>query len=326
MLESSFTWVQNPAANYFRETILKLPDQFQNFEPERKSGLIFHGISLAFLMALGTAIYWFASTLAQDSLFVFLMIILVAVFGAIPLLGYRAYALLNARYLLERDGLRLRWGLRIEDIPLNTVEWVRLADESGFHVTLPPFTWYGAVLGIKEVQNLGAVEFIASKADHLVLIATHQKVYAISPQDPKAFIAAFQRVLELGSLSPIPPRSAKPAAFIRQVWQNRFAKIALTFSIALTILLWVVTGFIIANHTQLPLGFTMDGQPSDLVPSEQILLIPVLGTLALITDLVTSFFFFRNEEARLVAYLLWVGAIITPCMLLFSVILHALLV
>ncbi|PKN82488.1 MAG: hypothetical protein CVU46_18035, partial [Chloroflexi bacterium HGW-Chloroflexi-8] len=68
------------------------PDQIQEFEPERKSGAIFHGISLAFLILIGAAIYWFASTRAQGTLFVFLMIVLVADFIAIPILGYRAYA------------------------------------------------------------------------------------------------------------------------------------------------------------------------------------------------------------------------------------------
>jgi len=298
-------------------------DQIQVFEPERKSGVIFHGISLAFLILFGVAIYWFASTRAQGTLFVFFMIILVADFIAIPILGYRAYALMSARYLLERDGLRLRWGLRIEDIPVNSVEWVRLANESGFHVTLPSFTWLGAILGSKEIHNLGSVEFIASSVERLVLIAAHHKVYAISPQDPKAFIASFQRFLEMGSLSPIPSRSAKPAAFIRGVWQNRFAKIAIILSLTLTAGLWIVTGFVVANNVQLPLGFTPEGQIPIKVPSEQILLLPVLATLVLITDLVIGFFFFRREEAKLTAYLLWLGGIITPCLLLISIILTA---
>jgi len=302
------------------------PDQIQVFEPERKSGAIFHGISLAFLILIGAAIYWFASTRAQGTLFVFLMIILVADFIAIPVLGYRAYALMSARYLLERDGLRLRWGLRIEDIPVNSVEWVRLANESGFQVTLPTFTWFGAILGNKEIHNLGNVEFIASSHEKLVLIAAHRKVYAISPKDPKLFIASFQRFLEMGSLSPIPSRSAKPAAFIRQVWRNRFAKTVIILSISLTVILWIMTGFVVANNTQLPLGFTPEGQLPIKVPSEQILLLPVLATLVLITDLVIGFFFFRREEAKLTAYLLWLGGIITPCLLLISIILTSLAV
>ena len=303
---------------------MSIPDQFQVFEPERKSGVIFHGIVLFVLLLSGIGIYWIASTRAQGSLFVLLMMILVGIFIAIPVFGYRVYALLNARYLLERDGLRLRWGLRLEDIPVNTVEWVRLANESGFHVTLPPFIWNGAILGHKEITNLGMVEFIASSPEKFVLIATHQKIYAISPQDPKTFIASFQRILELGSLSPIPSRSARPAAFLRQVWKNRSAKIILMTSSALTFTLWIITGFVVANQAQLPLGYNPDGTPSKLVPSEQILLLPVLATLVFITDLVIGLFFFRKEDAKLTAYLLWLGGVITPLLLLLSVIIHSL--
>jgi len=303
---------------------LNLPDQFQVFEPERKSGVILHGVVLTILLLAGIGIYWFASTRAQGSFYVLLMMILVVIFIALPVFGYRVYALLNARYLLERDGLRLRWGLRLEDIPVNTVEWVRLGNESGFHVTLPPFIWNGAILGHKEISNLGMVEFIASSAEKFVLIATHQKIYAISPQDPKAFVASFQRILELGSLSPIPSRSSRPAAFLRQVWQNRSAKMILIMSTALTITVWVLTGFMVANYSQLSLSFNPDGTPLNLVPSEQILLLPVLAILVYISDVVIGLFFFRKDDARTIAFLLWTGGVITPLLLLISIILNSL--
>lgn len=42
----------------------------------------------------------------------------------LPLLVYRFRALQRAHYILERDGIRLRWGLRAEDIPMDQVDWV----------------------------------------------------------------------------------------------------------------------------------------------------------------------------------------------------------
>ncbi|PKN83945.1 MAG: hypothetical protein CVU46_15535, partial [Chloroflexi bacterium HGW-Chloroflexi-8] len=90
--------------------------------------------------------------------------------------------------------------------------------------------------------------------------------------------------------------------------------------------LWILTGIVVANNAQLPLGFTPEGQLPIKVPCEQILLLPVLATLVLITDLVIGFFFFRREEAKLTAYLLWLGGIITPCLLLISIILTSLAV
>ncbi len=291
------------------------------FEPERKNGVIFHAAALIGILAAGSFILWLAFAKAQGGLFVLLMILLLLVFISLPFVGYRAFALLNASYSLERDGLRLKWGLRLEDIPVNTVEWVRLANESGFHLLLPPFTWQGAILGHRNIKDLGEVEFIASDANKLVLIATHSKVLAISPQDPKGFVSSFQRILELGSLSPIASRSTRPAAFLRQVWQDRVAKILLPTNFLLTLLLAILTGFLIATHERLPLGFSPDGLPIEAVPSEQILLLPVMAALVLTTNVVMGLFFFRKEEARITSYLLWLGGIISPALLLLAVIL-----
>ncbi len=300
------------------------PVNRQTFEPERRKGLILHAAILLLLLIIAVVILWVALTRAHGGLFVLLMILLLLIFIAFPMVGYRAYALINAGYFLERDGLRLKWGLRLEDIPVTTVEWARLANESGFQISYPPFIWQGAILGHRVIRDLGDVEFIASDMEKLVLIATHGKVFAISPQDPKGFIASFQRILEMGSLSPIPSRSAKPAVFIRQVWQDRLAKLLLPMNFIFNFILWVVTGFIISNKQQIALGFSSSGLPLEKVPSELILLLPVLSVLVLITDLVMGLFFFRKEEARITAYLLWVGGIFTPALLLWAVVLLSL--
>ena len=89
----------------------------QQFEPVRRNGNLFHLGVLLFLISCGIGILWLALNKAQGSLFVSLMILLLIVIIVLPVVIYRAYSLLNARYIVERDGLRLRWGLRLEDIP-----------------------------------------------------------------------------------------------------------------------------------------------------------------------------------------------------------------
>ncbi len=295
--------------------------QNQQFEPVRRKGNIFHAAVMVILISIGSGILWLALNKAQGSLFVLLMILLLVIIIALPVIGYRAYALLNARYIVERDGLRLRWGLRIEDIPLSAIEWVRPANESGFHVSPPLFIWPGAVLGTRIHPDLGDVEFIASDSKNLVLIATRKKTYAISPNKLYEFVSTFQRLLELGSLSPITPRSAKPTVFFQQVLKDPIARLMLPANLILTFLLWVVSGFIIANHQLLPIGFSPTGIPETFVPSEQLLLLPVIGVFVLVADLFSGMFFFRKDEARNVAYLMWLGGILTPLLLMTAVIL-----
>jgi hypothetical protein len=298
-----------------------LGTQQQAFVPERRQGMRFHAAAAVILLLLGGGILFAASEWVQGSLFVLWMMLLLAIVVFLPWVLYRWYALRSAVYLLERDGLRLRWGLRSEDIPLTEVEWVRPAAESGYHVPQPLFSWPGALLGTQHVHELGDVEFVASDMSHLLLIATTHKVYAISPQDTRAFVSNFQRALELGSLSPLKAHSARPAAFLRQVLQDRLAKILLPLNLILCILLWIFAGFVVTNSQTLPMGFSPQGLPLERVPSEQLLLLPVLGSLVLVMNVVMGLYFFRRLEERMVAYLFWLGGVITPVLLIVAILL-----
>ena len=81
---------------------------------------------------------------------------------AYPVFGYRAYALLRADYYIDRDSLAMLWGLRVEDIPLTDIEWVRPASDLTNPLVLPRFRLPGAILGTRRHPDLGLVEFIAS--------------------------------------------------------------------------------------------------------------------------------------------------------------------
>jgi hypothetical protein len=203
---------------------------------------------------------------------------------------------------------------------LTEIEWLRRANESGYSIQAPVLAWSGAVLGEKHSESLGKIEFIASNLNKIILIATPAKVYAISPQNPRAFELAFQRTFEMGSLFPIASQSTRPAAFVQQVLKDKYAKYLVPLNIGLTLLLWLVSGFIIANHQQLPLGFSPQGQPLELVTSQQLLLIPILGLFILVINIILGLFFFRRIEYFQISYLLWSGGVITPILLIVSMI------
>jgi len=288
----------------------------QSFLPDRKLGILLHILLLAVVIPLMIAAIWVATHQAEGSFFVLMILLIVLLTIFIPFILYRGYALINARYILERDGLRLRWGLRTEDIPLNEIEWLRRANESGYSLQLPVFAWPGAILGERKVESLGSVEFIASESKKLMLIATTSKVYAISPNAPRDFELAFQRSFEMGSLFPIKSQSTRPAAFVMEVLKDRFAKYLLPLNVGLTIILLLVSGFTIANHRQLPLGFSPQGLPLDMVSSQQLLLIPFLGLFVMVMNIILGLFFFRREEYYQISYLLWAGGVITPILLI----------
>jgi membrane protein YdbS with pleckstrin-like domain len=89
-----------------------------DFPPPRRTGVI---VQIVLALVLGAAVgiaLWNATLIQAGLYFVFLLLLSLILLFPLGISIYRAYALLQARYSLERDGLRLRWGLRAEDIPL----------------------------------------------------------------------------------------------------------------------------------------------------------------------------------------------------------------
>lgn len=288
------------------------------FLPLRARGLMFHILIVVFLLVGSAGCLLLSIQQEVGGLFVLFLLLSLIFFAPIPLIVYRGYALYNAYYQLSRDGLRLRWGLRAEDIPLPEIEWVRPASELGFHLPLPAVTWPGAIRGIRHIPELGEVEFMASTTKTLMVIATSQKVYAISPDDPRGFVRSFQYAIEMGSLTPLTAFSTQPAAYARRVWDDRPARVFLIAGLILTLILFVQVSLIIPTRESISLGFDALGNPLPPVPSRQMLLLPVLGVFAYVADLLGGMFFYRRLQEKPVAFLLWISSAFTPLMLILA--------
>ena len=297
-------------------SLMKLP---AHFYPSRQKGVIFHTLSF-FLLSLGGGLcLWYA--LQQDARQEIVTFILIAIIllAPLPIIAYQGYALFRARYTLERDGLRMRWGLRSIDIPLPDVEWIRPADEMGYRLNMPIIRWPGAILGMRYIDGLGEVEFLASDPDTMVLVATPEKVYVISPADSIAFQRTFQRTIEMGSLSPLASYSSRPVAFIQQIWFDRSARSMIIIGFLLTAILFIAVGLLIFGRTTLPVGFDSQGHQLPPGPAEYVLLLPILNSVTFFGDLFTGLFFYRRTDLRPIAYVLWAGGVITPILLLIAV-------
>jgi hypothetical protein len=282
------------------------------FLPPRQRGLLLNAASAVLLGLVTTACFTTAFNQPVGSSFVLLLLIAALLCLPLVLILYRIYALLSASYTIERDGLRLRWGLRAEDIPIPEVEWVRPASDLALPLPKPIFSWPGALIGSVRTTDLGLVEFLAAENRTLLLVATSTKIYAVSPADPGGFTSAFRRTTEMGSLLPIQSYSTRPAAYVTHVWQDRAARILTSAGLGLAVILFVAVSLGIGGRATIPLGFGPDRQPLEPVPAVQVLLLPVLAGLAYAADLILGFFFYRREERRPLAYLLWAGGVITP--------------
>ena len=289
------------------------------FPPARQRGMVTH-VALAIVFALVSIIALTVLLQTQVGLYFSLYVLLFIVAAIpVPILGYRVYALSRANYLLDRNTLRLIWGLRIEDIPVTDVEWIRPVKGLMAPISLPLLRLPGGILGVTRQPAIGRVEFLASDADNLILVATARQIYAISPENPTAFLGAFQKTIEMGSLQPARGLSQYPSFVVVRAWESslvRFLWMAGAF-LNVGLLVWVT--ILIPSLVRVPLGFGATGAPLEPVPGAQLILLPLLSAFLFIMGLITGLFFFRKPELRVLAVTLWISGVFSALFFLMAV-------
>ncbi|HZD55746.1 MAG TPA: PH domain-containing protein [Anaerolineales bacterium] len=301
------------------------------FRPDRRQGIVFHAVVILILASIGV---WGVFQLTRAEIGPLLLVYILPtllVFILLPLFIYRAFALYRAGYALGRDGIQLHWGLRVEDVPMDKVEWVKPAQALEAAVPLPQLRWPGSILGVQRLPGGNHVEFMASSTNSLILISTSAHTYAVSPDDPHEFLDAYRRYAELGSLAPIPARSVYPSLFLVEVWRARPTRYLLLSGVALSLILLVWVSFLIPARSTIPFGFNPDGSPGGPVPSGQLLLLPVINGFFFLTDTFLGLFFYRrhlnaemegradNGIYQIMAYLLWGSGVIAALLFLSAV-------
>lgn len=289
-----------------------------SFNPDRRFGIVFHLGAISFLLA-GAAYGLNRASQADIGpvFFIALLPSLLAIF-LVPLLAYRLYGLITAAYVLQRDGIRLQWGLRVEEIPMNAILWVRLARDLKTRLPLPFIFWPGSVIGVRNMPATGIIEYLASSPLDLVLIATQGRVFAITPANRQDFINHFQSLSELGSLAPIPARSIQPSLLLGRVWASIPARSLILVGFGLSLALYAWVSVVIPGMQQVSLGFQVDQTPREPIPSLQLLLLPILNSFFYIVNLLLGLAFFRSNEKHPLAFLLWFSGVIIPLMFLLA--------
>lgn len=291
----------------------------QNYQPPRQRGLIVHSGLFALLLAV--SVFSFVNATRQQVGLAFTLYLLagLAAFVPLPLLVYRLYALQRAFYRLDRDALTLSWGLRLEQLPLDEIEWARPAGDLTTPLLPPPFSLPGAVLGLRHHPDLGTVEFLASETRGLLLVATARRVFAISPLNPAGFARDFQRVIELGSLEHAKGRSLYPAFILTHAWENPLARFLWLsgFLLNLGLLAWV--SLLIPSLKQVHLGFTAGGSPLPPVPAAQLILLPVFSLGLFVLGWLAGLFYYRRPEHRVLSLITWTSSILSSLIFLLAV-------
>jgi hypothetical protein len=287
--------------------------------PPSRNGLIIHIFLSVALGAISLGAFWVAFQTPVGLVFTFYVLLFVFTAIPTPILAYRAYALTRANYLLSRDNLRLVWGLRVEDIPVTDVEWVRPVAGQTPPLALPFFRLPGGILGVTRQRELGRVEFLAAETNTLLLVATAKKVFAISPANPAAFVTAFQKAIEMGSLANLEPHSQYPTFVVARAWESpltRFVWLAGAF-LNIGLLLWVTA--LAPGLARVALGFTPEGLPQPPVPGAQLILLPILSAILFIVSWLTGLFLYRRNDQRILAVVIWTSSAFASLLFLVAV-------
>jgi phosphate/sulfate permease len=286
--------------------------------PPRTVGLL---IGAALFVAGAAAAVYGALQLPQATISAALVL-----WVALPVVGsvvaaaaaYRLYGLITARYVLDRNGIGIRWGLAVEEMPLPTVRLERPPESVG--PRLRPrgsLVWPGCVVGASQVEGLGPVEFFATRgADGMLLVSSPDRTLAISPPDVAGFQRAFVEAARQGVLDPVEPRSTRPDLFTTRLWRDPVARLLLFLGIALPMMLLGYLGLRAASLPDLvPFGFDTLGRPDAFAPPGRLLLLPLIGGLCWAADAAFGSTFYRRAADRPLAYALWGVAVIVGALL-----------
>lgn len=290
-----------------------------SFPPERQRGLALQITLLLAFSAVTALAIWRASITAIGLTLAIYIIVAALAFFPLPFLAYWLYALTRANYRLDRDQLILSWGLRLEQIPISDIEWVRPASTMGRSLPLPLLALPGSVLGTRRHAELGTIEFLASEVKSLLLVATAKQVFAISPEDAAGFMESTQHAIEMGSLTPASPQSVYPSFVVVQAWESPLARYLWLAGIFLNLGLLVWVSLMIPGLRQVPLGFLASGAPSPAVPGVGLILLPALSIGLFVFGWVAGLFFYRSRERRILAEIVWGGGVLCSFLFLLAV-------
>jgi hypothetical protein len=290
-----------------------------DFPPPRRRGQNLHILLILLLAVIVSILALLASRQPLGLVFAGLILLAVLVFIPIPILLYRLYSLARANYSLDRDQLSIAWGLRLEQIPVSDIEWVRPLSAMTRPFPMPFFRLPGSILGLRRHPELGPIEFLASDEKSLLFVATSRQIFAISPQAQANFLQEIQHAIELGGFSPALPRSVYPSFVVAQGWDSPLARYfwLAGFFVNIGLLAWVSLMAPSLGHVSL--GFLPSGASRPPSPGLALILLPIISILLYLVGWVVGLMIYRGVDRRPMAYIIWASGVISSLLFLLAV-------
>jgi hypothetical protein len=287
--------------------------------PPRRRGRALHFILILVLAVIAGMLIFLLTRQPVNLLFTVMIVAAALCVVLIPILAYRLYSLFNANYSISREHLAIKWGLRLEQIPTSEIEWVRPLAALAGPIPKPFFRLPGSVLGQRQHADLGPMEFLASDENALLLVATTQKIFAISPEGPADFLQEIQRAIEMGSLTSPEPRSVYPSFIVAQAWDSLTARFLWLAGFFINIGLFAWVSLLTPGRERISLGFLPSGGARPPSPGYSLILLPVVSLFLFLVGWVAGMIMYRREDRRSLAFIVWSGGLVSCVLFLLAV-------
>jgi hypothetical protein len=213
-------------------------------------------------------------------------------------LAYRVAATLTLAYSMDRNGLYISWLGNRAVVPLQQIESI----ESGVHAPLRPLDrvrslgYYHGRVRLPEGRVVHRFSTIG--LDRALVVHTTADSYAISPQDPNAFVQDLEQRRRIGAVQQLAPGVEAGRAFTYAFWDDQVVRRALALALLLNLAL---LGWLMTIYPGLPplvdLRADATGAAAALVPRHQILFLPLAGAALALLNLGLGLGFYRREPA-----------------------------
>jgi hypothetical protein len=250
-------------------------------------------------------------------------------FGAIVLgmlavgVGLWALAYRRLAYALTERVLEISWFGHQLGVPYVAIEGVYTGQRLVGNATPTVPVWPGIYVGPGRARGVGRLRFFATSPDPaaLTLITLEHSGVVLSARNPLDFrTALIERIQESAALAGSKTLTSAPPT--TAPWTAVFDRwLPATLAIGLVLFL-VILGAIALGFDALPLDipyrFDASGDPSQIVPRNDLLRLPFLGLAALLGDAALGVWLHARE--RLLARMLWLSGAIIQAVLLVAVV------
>jgi hypothetical protein len=241
----------------------------------------------------------------------------------LPAILHRIFLLATAGYTISASGaIVLRLGSRKEVLPLGIVEEIRSGGSIPGKLRAAAPGWLESWRGWVELEGEDRVDWIATdRGLRLMLLATKNGSFAISPADPVAFARALTDLSARGSLEKIDPESIRPGPILLDILRDRTAFGILTIgwlgSISLGAYLMSVRPYLPLDQ---PFKFDPQGVPASPGDPARLLLLPLAGGVVWLLNGGIGWLAWRKNH-HLAGYGLWVVSMVVSIGLWVSIVL-----